>query len=74
MIYLNEHQKKLDELYTRLTDLKQAKRLIENCMHQKFYERDEYARLFKKLDKVNYQIKEVKKELEQEKKLYEKSR
>lgn len=68
MFGMNEHDKKLNEIYTRLNDLKEGKRLIENLMHKNFYNRVEYARLFEKVKKINAKIKETKEELEKEKK------
>lgn len=74
MIFLNEHQKKLNELYDQLSDLKEGKKIIENTMHSNFYNRGAYQHLFDKLLVINEKIKQTKIEIQKERKLDEKSR
>ena len=74
MIFINEHARKIDELYRKLQELRQGKRILESAMHNCFYNKTVYNRLFDKLDIQNQKIKEVKKELAKEKRDYEKSR
>lgn len=74
MIFLNEHEKKIKELYAKLSDLKQGKKVLENAMHRAFYNKPVHQRLFEKLNKLNETIKQTKEELEREKREYEKSR
>lgn len=73
MIYLNEEQKKLENLYSKLQNLKEGKKLIERAMHYNYYNREMYSSLFIKLNKVTTQIAQIKKEINEEKKKYEKS-
>lgn len=74
MIFLNEHEKRIKELYSKLSDLKQGKKVLENAMHRAFYNKPVHQRLFEKLNKLNETIKQTKEELEREKREYEKSR
>ena len=74
MMFLNEEERKIKELYTKLSDLKEGKRILENAMHRAFYNKPVYQKLFDKLNKINQQIKITKKELQKEKDAYEKSR
>ena len=74
MIFLNEHEKRIKELYTKLSDLKQGKKILENAMNKCFYNRPLHQKLFEKLKKINDQIKTTKEELQKEKDAYEKSR
>ena len=63
MIFVSEEQKKINDLYSRLQDLKEGKKILERAMHNNFYNRTIYDQLFHKLDKVNAQIKVIKIEL-----------
>lgn len=74
MIFLNEHEKRIKELYTKLSDLKQGKKILENAMNKCFYNRPLHQKLFEKLKKINENIKQTREELEKEKHEYEKSR
>ena len=74
MIFEDEKQRKINDLYTRLQDLKEGKKILESAMHKNFYNRPIYDQLFHKLDKIIVQINQTKKELAKEKDEYEKSR
>ena len=74
MIYVKEEQERINKLCKKLYDLLEGKKCIENAMHKNFYNRTVHDNLFKKLDKINAEIKETKKELLLEKKNREKSR
>ena len=67
MVFMSEKDKKLNELYSKLNDLKEGKRILENAMHHNFYNKEIYNSLFLKLNKINQKIKEVKAELVKEK-------
>jgi len=67
MIFMTEKDQKLNELYSKLNDLKEGKRILENAMHHNFYNKEIYNSLFLKLNKINQKIKEVKAELVKEK-------
>ena len=73
-MFLNEQERKIKDLYTKLSNLKEGKRILENAMHRAFYNKPVYQKLFDKLNKINSQIKQTKKELEEEKKAYAESR
>lgn len=74
MIFLNEHKTKINQLYDELENLKEGKKILERAMHNNFYNRTNYDRLFQKLNKLNEKIKLTKEELAKEKREYEKSR
>ena len=74
MIFLDEHKKKINQLYKELGDLKEGKRVLERAMHHSFYNRTNYDRLFLKLNKLNEKIKATKEAITKEKENYEKSR
>lgn len=74
MFFLNEQQKKINDLYTQLQNQKEAKRILEGAMHSSFYDRENYHKLYVKLKKLREQIKATKEELDKERKSYEKSR
>ena len=68
MILLSEKQKKINELYKQLEDLKEGKKILERAMHYNFYNREIYDKLFLKLNKLNDKIRATKEELAKEKK------
>ena len=74
MMFLSEDEKRIKELYKKLSDLKEGKRVLENAMHKCFYNRTFHQSLFEKLEKINSSITETREKLEKEKKAYEKSR
>lgn len=74
MMFLNEQEKKIKELYRKLSDLREGKRVLENAMHRAFYNKPVHQRLFEKLNKLNEIIRQTKEELKREKDAYEKSR
>ena len=74
MVYLSEKQKRINELYLKLNDLKEGKKVLERAMHNCFYHKDHYNNLFLKLNNLNDKIKETQKEIIKEKKRDEKSR
>ena len=68
MLFISEKQKKIDELYNKLKDRQEAKKIIESAMHHNYYNRAVYDGLFKKLHKVLDEIEQIKKELAAERK------
>lgn len=74
MMFLSEEEKRIKELYKKLSDLKEGKRVLENAMHKCFYNRTLHQKLFEKLKKINASIVETREKLEKEKAAYEKSR
>lgn len=74
MIFLNEHKKKINELYNQLQDLKEGRKVLERAMHHNFYNKTIYNKLFEKLTLQNEKIKQIQKEITKEKEDYEKSR
>ena len=68
MMFMSEKQKKINDLYSKLKDLKEGKRVLENAMHHNYYNRKIYSGLYNKLKKLNLQIEEVKLEIAREKK------
>lgn len=67
MIFISEKQKKINDMYSRLQNLKECKKIIERAMHNNYYNRPVYDRLFIKLKKVIAQINELKQEIIKEK-------
>lgn len=74
MNFLNEQQEKISNLYSKLENQKEAKKILERAMHSSFYDKELYHKLFVKLLKLNNEIKETKAELLKERKNNEKSR
>ena len=68
MMFMSEKQKKINDLYSKLKDLQEGKRVLENAMHHNYYNREIYSGLYNKLKKLNLQIEEVKLEIAREKK------
>lgn len=68
MIFMSEKQKKINDLYTQLRDLKEGKKVLENAMHNNYYNKDVYSGLYEKLKKLMMKINYVKAEIELERK------
>lgn len=73
MIFVNEEQMKINSLYAKLQDLKECKKVLERAMHNNYYNRPVYDKLFAKLKNINAEIKLLKQLIIKEKKKYEKS-
>lgn len=73
MMFVSEEQMKINSLYAKLQDLKECKKVLERAMHNNYYNRPVYDKLFAKLKNINIQIKELKMEIIKEKKENEKS-
>lgn len=67
-MFFIEHNKKLNDLYTQLEDLKEARRVIQNAIHNNFYNRTVADGLYNKLQIVNERIKKLRLEIKEEKK------
>ena len=74
MIFQNEKQKKINDLYKQLYDLKLGKKVLKNAIDNNFYNRVNRDKLFIKMDRMNFKIKMVKKQIAKEKREYEKSK
>ena len=74
MIFSDERQKRINELYEQLFDLYEGKRVLGNAIHNNFYNRTNRDRLYIKMDRLNFKIKMLKKQIAKEKREYEKSK
>lgn len=74
MTFISEEQKRLNALYDKLKDLNEGKKILERAMHHSYFNKSIYNNLFDKLNKINVQIKSVKREIAKEKLKNEKSR
>lgn len=74
MIFKDEHQKKIDELYEQLYNLKLGKQVLKGAIDNNFYNRVNRDNLFIKMEKMNFKIKMVQKQIAKEKREYKKSK